>query len=179
MANATFPSRKTLDGLANNGFTYANRYEVEITIPKKTDQSTRELNIRCESISIPGRNLRTVGDFNIYGPPIEVVQGNTFGEVSASFYLSNDMSERILMEEWQNTVINPETYDLSYYKEYTGGLKVFLLDRDKDERRIYGVELFEVYPKAIEVIALSHASTNTINKLGVSFQYRNWKRLSV
>ncbi len=58
-------------------------------------------------------------------------------------------------------------------------MKIFLLDRDKDERRIYGVELFEVYPKAIEVIGLSHASPNTINKLGVSFQYRNWKRLSV
>jgi len=174
---AQFPSRKTLDGLANAGFNYANRYEVEITAP--TGAETRELSIRCDSISIPGRNLRTVGDFNIYGPPIEVVQGNTFGEIQASFYLSRDMNERIIMENWQDSVINPETYDLSYYKEYTGGLKIFLLDRDKDERRIYGVELFEVYPKAIEVIALSHASPNTINKLGVSFQYRNWKRLSI
>ncbi len=177
MANATFPSRKTLDGLANNGFTYANRYEVEITIPNGAD--TRELQIRCETISLPGRNLRTVGDFNIYGPPIEVVQGNTFGEISASFYLSKNMNERIIMENWQDSVINPETYDLSYYNEYTGVMKIFLLDRDKDEKRIYGVELFDVYPKAIEVIPLSHASPNTINKLGVSFQYRNWKRLDV
>ena len=70
-------------------------------------------------------------------------------------------------------------HSLSYYNEYTGVMKIFLLDRDKDEKRIYGVELFDVYPKAIEVIPLSHASPNTINKLGVSFQYRNWKRLDV
>ena len=174
---AQFPSRKTLDGLANAGFNYANRYEIEITAPTRAE--TRELSIRCDSISIPGRNLRTVGDFNIYGPPIEVAQGNTFGEIQASFYLSRDMNERIIMEDWQDSVINPETYDLSYYNDYTGVMKIFLLDKDKDEKRIYGVELFDVYPKAIEVIALSHASPNTINKLGVSFQYRNWKRLDV
>ena len=58
-----------------------------------------------------------------------------------------------------------------------GSLKVFLLD--KKETKVYGIELREVYPKSIDVIALGHASSNTINKVGVSFQYRYWKRLDV
>ena len=118
-----------------------------------------------------------MGDFNVYGPPIEVVQGQTFGEIQTSFYLSTDMRERKLMEDWQDAVVDPETFDLNYYDDYVGELKVFLLD--KAEKRVYGVELREVYPKSVDVIALGHASPNTINKLGVSFQYRYWKRLDV
>jgi len=172
----------TVQGLASlmrGDFSYASKYEVEITFPGSLNfrQGIREMTLRCDTVSIPGRNLRTVGDFNVYGPPIEVVQGQTFGEISTSFYLSSDMRERRIMEDWQDSVVDPNTFDLNYYDEYVGQLKVFLLD--KEERKVYGVELREAYPKSIDVIALGHASSNTINKLGVSFQYRYWKRLDI
>ena len=172
----------TVQGLAElikGDFSYASKYEVEITFPGSLNfrQGIREMTLRCDTISIPGRNLRTVGDFNVYGPPIEVVQGQTFGEISTSFYASSDMRERRIMEDWQDAVVDPNTFDLNYYDEYVGSLKVFLLD--KKETKVYGIELREVYPKSIDVIALGHASSNTINKVGVSFQYRYWKRLDI
>ena len=174
----------TVQGLAElikGDFSYASKYEIELRFPASVsfpaNNALRNLTLRCDTVSIPGRNLRTVGDFNVYGPPIEVVQGQTFGEIQTSFYLSTDMRERKLMEDWQDAVVDPETFDLNYYDDYVGELKVFLLD--KAEKRVYGVELREVYPKSVDVIALGHASPNTINKLGVSFQYRYWKRLDV
>ena len=175
-------ARTTVQGLAQlmkGDFSYASKYEIDITFPTGSRiasvQDTDNLTLRCDTISIPGRNLRTVGDFNVYGPPIEVVQGQTFGEISTSFYLSSDMRERKLMEDWQDLVVDPNTFDLNYYDSYTGDLKVFVLN--KQEERVYGIELREAYPKSIDVIALGHASPNTINKVGVSFQYRYWKRL--
>ena len=171
----------TVQGLAElykGDFSYASKYEIELRFPASVSfNGLRELSIRCDTVSIPGRNLRTVGDFNVYGPPIEVVQGQTFGEISTTFYASSDMRERKLMEDWQDAVVDPNTFDLNYYDDYVGELKVFLLD--KQEKRVYGIELREAYPKSIDVIALGHASPNTINKVGVSFQYRHWKRLDV
>ena len=82
------------------------------------------------------------------------MQGQTFGEISTTFYASSDMRERKLMEDWQDAVVDPDSFDLNYYDDYVGELKVFLLD--KQEKRVYGVELREAYPKSIDVIALGH-----------------------
>ena len=61
---------------------------------------------------------------NIY-PPHEMVQGQTFGEVSASFYLSNDMRELRLFHEWQDSIVDTDTFDLNYYKETVGTVRIF------------------------------------------------------
>ena len=180
--NTIFKAENSLLRHGDKGFSYANRYEVEMGLPTKlayrfssNDQS--ELMFRCESISMPGRNLRTVMNGNIYGPPHEIVQGYTFGEVAASFYSSEDMTERTVFEEWQKLAVNQYTYDLNYYKEYTGLVKIFSLN--KQDERVYGVELVEAFPKTVEPIAVGHASSNTINKVGVSFQYRYWKNIQL
>ena len=160
--------------LISGDFSYASKYETEISFPAVvSNKELRNLSIRCDTISIPGRNLRTVMNGNIYGPPHDIVQGYTFGEVSASFYLSSDMRELRLFHEWQDSIVDKDTYDLNYYKETVGTVKIFSLD--KKENRVFGIELEEAFPKTIEPIALGHASPNTINKVGISFQFRRWK----
>jgi len=155
-------------------FSYASKYEAEISFPATVNnRELRNLAIRCDTISMPGRNLRTVMNGNIYGPPHEIVQGYTFGEVSASFYLSSDMNELRLFQEWQDSMVDKDTYDLNYYKETVGTVRIFSLD--KQERKVYGLTLEEAFPKTIEPVALGHGSSNTINKVGISFQYRRWK----
>ena len=169
-----------LQGFANlraGDFSYASKYEAEISFPAKINTiEMRNLSIRCDTVTMPGRNLRTVMNGNIYGPPHEMVQGYTFGEVSASFYLSTDMNELRLFHAWQDSMVDGDTFDLSYYKETVGTVKIFSLD--KQEQRVYGLELMEAFPKTIEPISLGYASPNTINKVGISFQYRRWKEAS-
>ncbi len=70
----------------NNGYAQPNKYEVLIHQPAKLGgggnenifsgmerkSDIREISMRCESVQLPGRNLSTGTDSNIYGPTREV-----------------------------------------------------------------------------------------------------------
>ena len=45
---------------------------------------------------MPDRSLRTVVNSNIYEHTHDIVQGQTYATVSASFYLSSDIGREIL-----------------------------------------------------------------------------------
>ena len=159
-------------GLANlrsGDFSYANKYEAEISFPAVVNNSEmRNLSIRCDTISIPGRNLRTVMNGNIYGPPHEIVQGYTFGEVSASFYLSNDMRELRLFYEWQDSIVDTETFDLNYYKETVGTVRIFSLDL---------VIMFQFLEAATRKMVTCNAMVNAKNGMNTWQTIRRLNRL--
>lgn len=183
---------------SRDGYAKANRYEVVIGLPTGVAQGSeqeagksamagavqgqlagetaRRISFRCDSISIPGRNLRTQMNGNIYGPPHEVVQGITFAPVQATFYCGSDLAERYFFEEWQKVSYNPQTYNINYYKEYVGAVDIYQLN-EQDERT-YGVRLEEAFPKTVAEIAYGHASSNAINKVTVEFQYRKFRNLA-
>ena len=180
---------------SRDGYSKANRYEVVIGLPSGTNnaeagdsaqsgnlisqlhgETARRISFRCDSISLPGRNLRTQMNGNIYGPPHEMVQGQTFAEVAASFYAGSDLAERYFFEEWQKVSYNPETYNINYYKEYVGAVEIYTLN-EKNERT-YGVRLEEAFPKTVDAIAVGHSSNNTLNKVNVSFAYRYWRNIA-
>ena len=180
---------------SRDGYSKANRYEVVIGLPSGTNnaeagdsaqsgnlisqlhgETARRISFRCDSISLPGRNLRTQMNGNIYGPPHEVVQGQTFAEVAASFYAGSDLAERYFFEEWQKVTYNPDTYNINYYKEYVGAVEIYTLNEQNE--RTYGVRLEEAFPKTVDAIPVSHASNNTLNKVNVSFKYRYWRNIA-
>ena len=182
---------------SRDGYSKANRYEVIIGLPsgvangspqtsgKSAMSSTvgqlggetaRRISFRCDSISIPGRNLRTQMNGNIYGPPHEIVQGQTFAPVEATFYCGSDLAERYFFEDWQKITYNPDTYNINYYKEYVGSVEIYQLN-EQDERT-YGCKLEEVFPKTVAAIAYGHGSSNTINKVSVEFAYRYWRNIA-
>ena len=104
------------------------------------------------------------------------MQGITFGELQATFYLGNDLGERYFFEEWQKTTYNPTTYNINYYKEYVGALEIYQLN-EQDERT-YGCRLVEVFPKTISQIDYGHGNNNAINKITVGFMYRYWENIA-
>mgnify|MGYP001383444553 CR=1 FL=1 len=183
---------------SRDGYARQNRYEVVIGLPTGVTGSSqddagqsalggsvlsqlhgeaaRRISFRCDSISIPGRNLRTQMNSNIYGPPHEIVQGITFAPVQATFYCGSDLAERYFFEEWQKVSYNPDTFNINYYKEYVGAVDIYQLN-EQDERT-YGVRLEEAFPKTVAEIAYGHASANTINKVTVEFQYRKFRNLA-
>jgi len=183
---------------SRDGYSKANRYEVVIGLPTGVSQGSeqtagksamagnvisqlhgetaRRISFRCDSITMPGRNLRTQVNGNIYGPTHEMVQGQTFGEVEATFYCGSDMAEKYFFEEWQKVSYNPQSYDLNYYKEYVGAVDIYSLN-EKNERTT-GIRLTEAFPKTIGGIPFAHASSNTINKISVSFAYRYWRNIA-
>ena len=182
---------------SRDGYARQNRYEVVIGLPTGVTGSSqddagqsalsgsvlgqlhgeaaRRISFRCDSISMPGRALRTQVNGNIYGPQHEMTQGVVFSPVQASFYCGSDMAERYFFEEWQKISYNPRTYNINYYKEYTGRVEIYHLN-EQDERQ-YGIVLTEVFPKTISEQQYGHGTSNTIQKVTVEFAYRYWRNL--
>tara|TARA_A100001011_G_scaffold41658_1_gene39273 strand:+ start:520 stop:1239 length:720 start_codon:yes stop_codon:yes gene_type:complete len=175
---------------SDDGFARPSRYEVFFFPPVSrsqtnifaqvmgqtvADQTARKTALRCESFEFPGRNLDSAPDTNIYGPEREIVQGYSYGDVTAVFQCSSDMKEKRFFETWQRLAYNPQTWSMQYYNDYTGSIKIFQLD--ETDRQRYGVELVECFPKTVAAQPIAYASVNEIQKVSVTFAYRYWKDL--
>ena len=182
---------------SDDGFALPSRYEVVILPPQGTrgkpkgalnnvfslvmqentgEGTTRKTGLQSEAISFPGRNLDTAPDTNIYGPTREIVQGYSYAEITATFRMSSDYKEKKFFETWQRLAYNPQTWSLGYYDEYSGGLQIYSLDQN--DRRRYGVEIVECFPKTIAAQSLSAPQATDVQKLSVTFSYRYWKNLT-
>ena len=138
--------------------------------------TVRSTSLRCEAISFPGRNLDTTPDTNIYGPTREIVDGYSYAPINATFQCASDMREKTYFETWQRLAYNPQTWSMGYYHDYVGTVQIYQLD--ENNKRRYGVELVEAFPKTIVEQALSYDATNQINKVSITFSYRYWKNLT-
>ena len=182
-------------GNSTNGMSRPNRYEVTLFPPSGTrgskglgsniftkimgdllgDGTVRATGLRCEAISMPGRNMDSTPDSNIYGPEREIVQGYSYGDVTGVFQCSSDMKEKRFFETWQRLAYNPQTWSMQYYNDYVGSIKLFQLD--ETDRQRYGIEMVECFPKTIEAQTVDYSTNNAIQTVSVTFAYRYWKDL--
>ena len=175
------PSRYEILIQPPNGFSGEGRSELKniwalIMGQNVADSTVRRTSLRCSQISFPGRTLDSQQDTNIYGPVRNIVQGFSFAEMQAQFQLSTDLREKTFFETWQRLAFDPITFDIGYYNSYVGNIQIYQLD--EQDRRQYGVELVECFPKSIEPVSLDYAAANTISTVGISFSYRYWKNLT-
>jgi hypothetical protein len=174
----------------DNGYAQPNRYEILILPPAKLgggnqtnifsgmerQSDTRSISLRAQSVTLPGRNLATSNDTNIYGPQREVVEGVTYAEdIAIDFQASSQLSERVFFENWQRQAFNEKTWNVGYYNDYVGEIQIFVLDR-QDKRR-YGLKLWEVFPKTIGGNQLAYDANDTLMLTNVSFSFRYWTSL--
>ena len=175
---------------SDEGYAIPNRFEVLILSPPKRGggittngyagaergSDARAISLRCESVSLPGRNLNTLTDTNIYGPTREIVNGVTYAEdITMTFQASSGLNERVFFEEWQKQAFDENSWNVGYYNDYVSEVQIYLLDR-KDQRR-YGLRLLEAFPKTIEATELNQGTNNEIVKTSVSFSFRYWETL--
>ena len=183
-------------GNSTDGMSRKNRYEVTLYPPTGArgsrgnttnvfskimgdllgDGTVRATGLRCESISLPGRNMDSTPDTNIYGPEREIVTGYSFGDIDATFQCSSDMREKKYWETWQRLTFNPKTFDIGYYNDYVGTIDIHTLD--EQENRRYGCRLVEAWPKTIAAQSLGYADNNTYQTIDVTIAYRYWINLT-
>ena len=155
---------------------HAPNFEPSYSDPWLTKPAGKAVSMRCESTTMPGRNLAAMDDTNIYGPTREIVNGVTYaGDVEMLFQASSGLEERVFFEEWQKKAFNEETWDVGYHDEYTSEVQIYLLYK-QDQRR-YGIRLHEAWPKTIGAIALNQAPSSEIIKIPVTFSFRWWETL--
>ena len=164
---------------SGNGYAVANRFEVLLLPPITLGPhyaDFRNVSLRCESVSLPGRNLDSMTDSNMYGPTREIVKGVTYAEnVAMTFVSSGGLEERVFFEEWQKLAFSEETWNVKYYNDYVGTVEMYVLDRQ--DKRTFGIKLWEAYPKSITATDLSQSSNNTIIRISVGFTFRYWTSL--
>ena len=124
-------------GRSKDGISRPNKYEVTLFPPSGArgskgsgsntfssimgellgDGTVRATGLKCESIDIPGRNIDTMEDSNIYGPERQIATGVTFSDISATFQCSSDMKEKKYLETWQRIAWNPQPWTMGYYND--------------------------------------------------------------
>ena len=181
--------------IGKNGLSRPNRYEVVLLPPsghrgqKNSTESRKNFSqimsemlgdgtirgagLRCESIDMPGRNVDTTPDTNIYGPGREMATGFSYADVTATFQCSSDMREKRFLETWQRLAYNPHTWSIGYYFDYVGTVQINTFD--EQNKKMYGVELVEAFPKNINAQSLSYGTNNSYQTVQCTFVYRYWK----
>mgnify|MGYP006174320561 CR=1 FL=1 len=160
-----FTSQVKKEGLA-----VTNRYAVVLPNMEGSDMS-RMLLMYCASTQLPGLNNSTT-PARTFGEYREMPYERLFEAVNMEFYVDRPMKVKTYFDNWMGQVIDPVTRKFNYYKNYTKDITIFVLD--KQDKNIYGVTLYECYPKTINPIALT-AEGKEVMKLGVTLQFRYWR----
>ena len=133
----------------------------------------RNIAMYCESIQMPGQNIRSVEDPLRFGPQREQAQGVTYGSVNARFICSRDLREKRFFEEWQSLIFNHDTWEMKFYKDYIGGIKIY--QEDRENYPTYCVELSEVFPKVVQQQELGWNMNDAYQTISVELMFHSWQ----
>jgi len=138
---------------------------------------TRQVNLHCNSVSMPGHDLQAQDVQHGSAPGRQMVTSHDYaGTIAASFYLDSHLRERNFFERWQQMAVSTTTHKANYYDDYIGTMEIFQLDGNGEIT--YGIKATEVYPTTLAGIEYAYANTNTIATQAVNFQYRQWYNLT-
>ena len=163
-----------------NAYGRPNQYEVQILPPpgKLATHDFRSISLAAESVLMPGRSVNTQPKSadQLHGPTRELVTGPLYAdEVTMTIQSPNGLDERMMLEKWQELAFSNDTYDVAYYNEYVGTLNIHLLDMNN--RKTFGLQLIECFPKIITGLSLAYGPNTEITKTNVAWSFREWKNL--
>ena len=81
----------------------------------------------CDTAQLPGRNSMDEEKGMLYGPERKIARGFGYEDITLTFYMGQQMVEKMLFESWQNLAINPNTFNANFYNEYVGSIELYPL----------------------------------------------------
>ena len=190
---------KTFKNILNSkGFHQANCYDVELSLPRnmgeiasKIGAKPRDLmdlfSVCCYQVQPAVGTLQTA-TVRTYGEPYEMPSGKTYESLNLGFYYDNGGLLYRFLNEWYNSIFNPETRTMGYLEDYAGTLTIDFTKRGatdneslesffgflltKGENIVNKIEYTDFFPKAISAVPLNGLSGNTLTMFDVSFNYR-------
>ena len=142
----------------------------------------RQVNIHCDTISMPNKQMQTQAVQYGSEPTRDMVQTHEFpGTIDATFYADKYLRERHFFEAWQRMIVGEHTHKANYYDNYIGKMHIYQLGSDNEISRdmpTYAIEAMEVYPSNIGAIEYGYARSNEIVKVTVSFAFKYWRNMS-
>jgi hypothetical protein len=124
--------------------------------------------------SLPPVNISTKS-FKIFGPTYQRPFGAEYGGegISLTFHVDRDMNVKKFFDEWTAVVVDPDTGIVGYQHEYVS--TITLRQLDEQENVTYELELYEAFPRSINLLELNNSAQNQTHRLNVLFAYRYWK----
>ena len=165
-----------------NAYGRPNQYEVQILPPggKLAGHDFRAISLKAETVLMPGRTVgvQPKSADQLYGPVRELITGPLYADdITMTIQSTSGLDERMMLEQWQELAFNKDTYDVAYYNEYVGTLNIHLLDMN--DRKTFGLQLRECFPKAITGVNLAYGPNTEITKTNVSWSFREFVNLSL
>ena len=166
-----------LAAVKTEGLMRSNRFSVFFNVPASIQQTIdlRKVMLYCETAALPGVSVATV-ESKIFGEFREMPYGRLFENVGLQFFVDNSMTVKTLFDEWINSIQNPRTRVMNYYKNYITDIDITVYDLAEKKR--YTVTLYEAYPKAIGAITLDYKDREVM-RVTVSMNYKYWTASSV
>lgn len=151
------------------------RFDIEMPIPLKLlafRNISRKLSLRCESAELPGKTIATT-DRKVYGPIEKQPYLTTFNDLTFTFIVSDDMSEKRLFDAWMN-LINPKTtFNLNYKSDYVTNVTINQYNVKNDLS--YSATLIDAFPVSVNQLDLDWSNETSHHKLAVTFAYYTWE----
>lgn len=158
------------------GLARPSRFEVFILPPPglgSLTTSSKFISLMCESASLPAMTVSTK-PYRIYGASYQRPISSDFNGdgITLSFYVDNLMEVKSFFDAWMFKVVNPNSFNVSYQKDYISQIKISQLNEKNAES--YSVYLEDAFPRAINLLDLNMGATNQVHKLNITFAYRRW-----
>ena len=136
-------------------------------------EALRRLSESCESVNFPGRSLSSQPN-RISGPVREMPYESLYsGDLDITFRVGGDMFERQYFEEWMDIIVDHKTNRLNYYDNYVRD--IYLSQLNIKDQIVHQVIVKECYPKTLNPIERSQASTDETLKQSLSFAFREYE----
>lgn len=89
----------------------------KVTLPPLAGVSSRELDMICKSVSLPGRQIVSQ-DYSTGTPIRKIASGFGIPDINMTFYVLNDHKVTKYFDEWQSLAHNQESYTVGYFDDY-------------------------------------------------------------
>jgi len=155
-----------------------NRFDVNVPIPIGLTlyrQISRTLSMRCENAELPGRSISTTS-MKIYGVEEKYPYQTTYNDISLTFIVGDDMSEKKFFDAWLNWINPTINYNFKYKADYAVPLTVN--QYDVKNQLSYSVTMIDAFPIAMNQLDLDWSSDGH-HKLTITFAYTSWRNNTV
>jgi len=182
----------TVDPEAFNGTGQVNTMVGGGVMNSLTQTIGRQLNIHCESVTMPGVDLTTQEVQYGSEPTRNMVTGHQFaGTINATFYADKYLRERQFFELWQKLCVDTISHKANYYNNYVGKMHIYQLGsqfvgdkaaagsaKDRD-MPTYAIEAIDVYPEKIGAVQYNYGSNDQMTKISIEFSFKQWFNMGI
>jgi hypothetical protein len=151
-----------------------NLFDVQIPLPVKLISYLNVgqlLTMRCDTAQLPSVTYN-VTEQKIYGPVEKYPRELVYNESTLTFYLSDDMREKIFFDAWMNLINPTSSYDFAYKTDYATNIVVNQYNVTGGIS--YSVSLNDAFPISVNQLDLDWSNQNAVHKLAVVFAYYTW-----